>query len=311
VLIESVREEFGRLLVEMGRERGDLVVVDADVSISTKTALFAKIFPERFIQVGISEQDLVSTAAGLALGGLTPVVCTFAAFLMRGWEQIRNIIARARLNVKIVGTHSGLSDYFDGSSHQCFEDIGLMRILPNVTVVSPADALSLRKLFRKSVELKVPVYLRLGRDHNFKIYEDENSVKLGEISILEDGKDAVMISTGAMVGVALLASKILKRKGYSVGVADVHTIKPLDEYTLIKLAQKTGLLFTLEDHNIYCGLGSAVAELLSEKYPVPVIRMGLRDKFGRSSLNFFKLLDYVGLSPRRVAEKVEGVLNGV
>lgn len=305
-MIESFREAFGRALVELGRENPNLVVLDADVKSSTKTAYFERAFPERFIQVGISEQDMVSMAGGLAIAGKIPVVSAFAAFLMRAWEQIRNTIARDNLNVKLVPTHSGFSDHMDGSSHQCLEDIALMRVLPNMTVVVPADAPSVPVLLRQAVELDGPVYMRLGRDHAPRVY-DSPKLELGKASVLRKGSDVLLVAAGVMVSVALETARKLEERGISAGVIDMHTIKPLDEETLLKLASRVELVVTLEEHSIHGGLGGAVAEVLSEKMPKRLIRIGTTE-FGRSSRDYFALLERYGLTAESVVRKVEVVL---
>ncbi|MBP1912796.1 transketolase family protein [Thermococcus stetteri] len=305
-MIESFREAFGRALVELGKENPNIVVLDADVKSSTKTAYFERAFPERFIQVGISEQDIVSTAAGLAVAGKIPVVSAFAAFLMRAWEQIRNTIARDNLNVKLVPTHSGFSDHMDGSSHQCLEDIALMRVLPNMTVVVPADAPSVPVLLRQVIELEGPVYMRLGRDHAPRVYE-RPGLELGKASVLRKGSDVLLVATGVMVSVALEAARKLEERGISAGVIDMHTIKPLDEETLLRLASRVELVITLEEHSIYGGLGGAVAEVLSEKMPKRLIRIGTT-KFGRSSRDYFALLERYGLTAENVVRRIGEVL---
>ncbi|CAB49368.1 transketolase family protein [Pyrococcus abyssi] len=302
-MIESFRESFGRTLVEIGRKNKDVIVVDADVKNSTKTVYFENQFPDRFIQVGISEQDMIGTAAGLAIAGKIPIVSAFAAFLMRAWEQIRNTIARDNLNVKIVATHSGFSDFLDGSSHQCLEDIALMRVLPNMKVVVPADAYATRALLYEIVEDHGPAYMRLGRDFAPRVYEDGDEIKLGKANILRDGSDILFVASGVMVSVALEVAENLKGVGIDAGVLDMHTVKPLDERTLINLARKVNLVITLEEHTIFGGLGGAVAEALSEKMPRRVIRIG-STTFGRSSRDYLSLLDRYGLSVNKVYSKV-------
>jgi len=305
-VIESFREAFGRALVELGEEMGNLVVLDADVKSSTKTIYFERAFPERFIQVGISEQDMVSTAAGLAIAGKIPVVSAFAAFLMRAWEQIRNTVARDNLNVKLVPTHSGFSDHMDGSSHQCLEDVALMRVLPNMTVVVPADAPSVKPLLREILELEGPVYMRLGRDHALRVYEDPE-LELGRASVLREGDDVLIVANGVMVAMALKVADELKRRGIDAGVIDMHTVKPLDERTLLGMARGVGTVITMEEHSVYGGLGGAVAEVLSEKLPKKVLRIGTSE-FGRSSRDYFALLERYGLTHERIVRKIEGVV---
>jgi len=305
-LIESFREAFGRALVELGKENEKIVVVDADVKSSTKTIYFERAFPERFVQVGISEQDMVSTAAGLAIAGKIPVVSAFAAFLMRAWEQIRNTVARDNLNVKLIPTHSGFSDHMDGSSHQCLEDIALMRVLPNMTVVVPADAPSVPVLLKEVVEHEGPVYMRLGRDHAPRVYE-RPELELGRASVLREGSDVLLVANGVMVSVALEVAKALEERNVEAGVIDMHTVKPLHEKTLVRMARKVNTVITMEEHSVYGGLGGAVAEVLSERLPRRVIRIGTTD-FGRSSRDYFALLKRYGLTADAVVRRIEGVI---
>ena len=305
-MIESVREAFGRALVELGKENEKIVVVDADVKSSTKTVYFERAFPERFVQVGISEQDMVSTAAGLAIAGKIPVVSAFAAFLMRAWEQIRNTVARDNLNVKLIPTHSGFSDHMDGSSHQCLEDIALMRVLPNMTVVVPADAPSVPVLLKEVVEHEGPVYMRLGRDHAPRVYE-RPELELGRASVLREGSDVLLVANGVMVSVALEVAKALEERNVEAGVIDMHTVKPLDEKTLVRMARRVNTVITMEEHSVYGGLGGAVAEALSERLPRRVIRIGTTD-FGRSSRDYFALLKRYGLTADAVVRRIEGVI---
>ncbi|ACJ16620.1 transketolase, C-terminal section [Thermococcus onnurineus NA1] len=305
-MIESFREAFGRTLVEIGREELKLVVLDADVKSSTRTSYFEKAFPNRFFQVGISEQDMVSTAAGFAIAGKIPVASAFASFLMRAWEQIRNTVARDNLNVKLVSTHSGFSDYLDGSSHQCLEDVALMRVLPNMRVIVPADAPSVEVLLREAVKLEGPVYMRLGRDYAPRVYE-RPKLKIGKASILRKGNDVLLIANGVMVSVALKVADTLEDKGMRAAVADFHTVKPLDEETLLRMASPVDVVVTLEEHSIYGGLGGAVAEVLSERMPRRVIRIGTT-QFGRSSRDYLSLLDRYGLTAEKVVRRLEEVV---
>lgn len=306
--VESFRKAFGETLVDIGEKIQNLVVLDADVAKSTMTEKFAKRFPNRFIQIGISEQDLVGTAAGLAVAGKLPVVSAFSIFLMRAWEQIRNTIARDKLNVKFVATHSGLSDYMDGSSHQSLEDLAIMRAIPSMTVVAPADAYSTKKLLFDSINIEGPVYMRIGRDYAPRVYKEGSEIELGKINCLKDGKDICIVACGIMVSVALQAVDVLKKKGISAAVLDIHTIKPLDEKTLINVVKQTNGVVVAEEHNIIGGLGSAVSEVLSEKYPVPVKRVGVKDKFGACSRDYFSLLQHYGLTVRSIVKVAEETL---
>ena len=310
-LFKSFREAFGESLVELGYIYRNLVVVDTDLSKSTKTIYFKKRFPKRFIQVGISEQDAVGVAAGLAIEGKIPVLASYAMFILRGWEQIRNTISRDNLNVKIVGTHSGVSDYMDGASHQCFEDIGLMRILPNLVVVSPSDPISTKTLLEQLMGFRGPAYMRLGRDNAVELYDNPDDIVLGKSNVLMDGEDLSIISYGAMVKNSLDAAEILRKKGFSVEVIDMHTVKPIDEDRLNRIAKKGRPLFIVEDHNVYCGLGSAISEYLSERHPSFVFKIGVEDRFGVGETSYFSLLEFLGLSPNKIVEKIGVRINGL
>ncbi|MHA1594567.1 MAG: transketolase family protein [Candidatus Baldrarchaeia archaeon] len=306
--VESYRGAFAEALLELGEKLEHLVVLDADVARSTMTKKFAERFPHRFIQVGISEQDLVGTAAGLAIAGKLPLVSAFSMFLMRAWEQIRNTVARDRLNVKFVATHAGLSDYLDGSSHQSLEDIAIMRVIPNMNVVVPADAVSTRKLLFEIFQRHGPAYMRIGRDYAPRVYEDESEIKMGKINRLEDGDDVCIAACGVMTAMALHAAKILKKRGINAAVIDVHTIKPLDRRTLINMASRTGAFVAVEEHNIFGGLGSAILEEISEEYPVRMKRVGIRDTFGTCSRDYVSLLKHYGLDIESIVRAAEEVV---
>jgi transketolase len=303
---------LGEALVEAGKASRDVVVLDADTPRSTGTLAFAEAFPDRFFNLGISEQDLVGTAAGLAVAGKTPVAAAFAVFLMRAWEQIRNTVARDGLNVKLVGTHSGLSDYMDGSSHQCLEDIALTRVLPGFTVVVPADTVATKKIVLEAVlEHRGPVYIRLGRDNAPRIYDSHEEFPLGGSKTLRDAVDVVLFSYGPMLGVALEAARRLGEEGVSAGVVDVYTLKPVDVSNIVRQAKRVGLVVTVEDHSVYGGLGSIVAEVLAEHLPRRLLRIGVRDRFGASSRSYVELLEYMGLTPDKVASRVLEVFRRV
>jgi transketolase len=303
-------EYFGKALVGLGQEREDLVVLDPDVSLSTKTSYFAERFPERFIRVGISEQDMIGVAAGLAASGKTPVACGFAVFVAgRAWEQVRSSVARPGLNVKIVGTHGGLSPHADGDSHQALEDIALMRVLPNMTVVVPADALEAVETLKKLIEISGPAYMRLGRGATPLVYGDGCEFTIGEANVLRDGSDATIVANGVMVSMALRAAELLGREGVDTRVVDIHTVKPLDEATIEKAADETGAIVTAEEHSVIGGLGGAVAETLTEYKPTPMMRVGVRDRFGESSRSYSELLGAYGLTPEAIREAVLTVLD--
>ena len=309
----SYRRMLSQALVRLGERDPSIVVVDADTSGSTGAAAFAERFPERFFSVGISEQDLLGTASGLAIAGLKPLAIGFAMFLMRGWEVIRNTIARDHLNVKIIGTHSGLSDHMDGSSHQCLEDIALTRVLPGFTVVSPGDPLTIEPLLEQALELEGPVYMRLGRDNAIaRVHGDPHGVRLGRIEVVEPPRGEVLIAShGSMLPIAALTREALEERGISAGLVDVHTIKPLDREGLEKLASNTRLIVSIEDHNVIGGLGGALAEWLSSPGSpghVRLLRLGVEDRFGSSSRSYTRLLEHLGLTPEQLATRIEGVL---
>lgn len=307
--VESFRDAFARALVELGELMEELVVVDADVASSTKTILFAKRFPTRFVEVGISEQDMVGVAAGLAVAGMVPLVSTFSMFLLRAWEQIRNLVARGGLNVKFVATHAGLSDHLDGPSHQCLEDIAAMRVIPGMKVVVPADAPSTKSLLRDSLSVKGPVYMRLGRDYAPRVYDEESEVKLGKVNVLRDGSDVCIAACGVMVRFSLEAAKELEKMGISTMVMDVHTIKPLDEDAILKASYNTKGFIVVEEHSVVGGLGGAIAELLAEKRPTRVVRVGVKDSFGTCSRDYLSLLNHHGLSVAGIVKAAKVILN--
>jgi transketolase len=302
-------EYFGKALVELGARHNDLVVLDADVSASTKTSYFEERYPKRFIQTGISEQDMIGIASGLALAGKTPVAAAFANFLIgRGWEQIQNSIARQKLNVKIVGTHSGLSPAADGASHQSLGDVALMRVVPNMTIVVPADAPQTAMAITDLVESYGPAYLRLRRGSTPTIYDDNLDYHIGQAVTIRDGADVSVICNGPTVHMALQAAETLQKEGVDSQVIDMHTVKPLDQDAVINAARKTGAVVTAEDHNIIGGLGGAVAECLSESRPTPLMRVGVADRYGASSTSYSELLEYMGLTPEAIRKAVHTVM---
>lgn len=279
----ATREAYGAALAELGEKYKDIVVLDADLSKSTKTYEFKKKFPDRFFNIGISEQDLIGTAAGFASCGKIPFASTFAMFATgRAFEQIRNSVAYPRLNVKIAATHAGITLGEDGASHQAIEDIAAMRAIPNMTIINPADGLSTKKAVEAAVNHLGPMYIRLGRLGVPEVYKDDMKFEIGKGIVLEDGKDVSIIAAGFMVHLALEAAAKLREDGIEAEVIDMHTIKPIDKELLIKTAKKTGAVVTAEEHNIIGGLGGAVAEVLGEEYPVPMVRVGIKDTFGQS-----------------------------
>jgi transketolase len=306
---KSQVEYFGRTLVEQGEIYPDIVALDADVSASTKTSYFQDRFPDRFIEVGISEQDLIGISAGLALSGKRPVPAAFTNFIIgRGWEQIYNSVARQNLNVLIVGTHSGLSPAADGESHQCIGDIALMRVLPNMKVVVPADASATAAAAKSLLRSNGPSYLRLVRGSVPVVYPDEYEIKIGKAEVVHEGSDVSIIAAGHMVSISINAANILKEKGVAAKVIDMHTIKPLDIEALTRAAKETGAVVTVEEHSVIGGLGGAVSEFLSETNPVPVKKIGIQDRFGQSSRSYQALLEEYGLTSEAVVKAAESVV---
>lgn len=292
---ESPRKAYGETLVELGKEREDIVVLDADLSTSTKTAMFGKEFPERFFNVGLQEQNMMGIAAGLARSGKTVFVSSFAVFATgRAYDQVRQSIAYPRLNVKIVATHGGVTVGEDGASHQMIEDIGLMCGLPNFRVIVPVDSNEVRRVIRFVAYEYGPFYVRLTRPSLPNITSKDDEFIFGKGMVLKDGDDITIIATGIEVSYALLAAERLEKEGISAAVINMSTIKPIDKDLIIKYARKTGAIVTAEDHNIYNGLGSRVAEVLVENYPTKMLRVGMPDEFGRSG-KWNELLRYYGM----------------
>ena len=279
----ATRQSYGEELAKLGEENKNIVVLDADLSTATKTEIFAKKFPDRFINVGIAEQNLMGVAAGLSTFGKIPYASTFAVFAAgRAYEQIRNSIAYPKLNVKICATHAGITVGEDGATHQMLEDLGLMRSLPNMTVICTSDDIQTKWAVREISKINGPVYLRLCRLATPVIYDASNKFEIGKAVQIGEGTDATIFATGVTVSEAIKAKEILKEKGIDVRVIDVHTIKPIDREMVVKCAKETKRIITVEDHNIIGGLGSSVCEVLSEEYPERVERMGIVDTFGES-----------------------------
>jgi len=279
----ATRQSYGEALLELGKENPDVVVLDADLSGATKTNLFAKEFPKRFINVGIAEQNLMGTAAGLATFGKIPYASTFAVFAAgRAYDQIRASICYPKLNVKICATHAGLTVGEDGATHQMLEDLSLMRTLPNMTVLSVSDDTQTRWAVKEIAKIDGPVYLRLARLATPVIYTPDQKFEIGKAVELGNGCDGTVIATGVTVAEALKAKEELEKQGIHIRVLDVHTIKPIDREAIVKVAKETKKIVTVEDHNIIGGLGSAVCEVLAEEYPCQVTRLGVKDQFGKS-----------------------------
>ena len=279
----ATRDAYGETLAELGREMPELVVLDADLSSSTKTAVFAKQFPERFFNMGVAEANMIGHAAGLAASGKVPFASTFAVFATgRVFDQLRVSVCYPALSVKVAATHAGLTVGEDGASHQANEDIALARAIPNMTVVVPADANETRDAVRAAAKQRGPFYLRLGRPAVPVLPVTAAPFELGRVRVLREGTDVGLMACGYMVHEALKAADLLAAAGISAGVIDVHTIKPLDEDGVAAAARRYGCLVTAEEHSIIGGLGSAIAETVAESFPVPVVRVGVADRFGES-----------------------------
>ena len=292
----ATRESYGNALLELGKQREDIVVLDADLAGATKTILFAEEFPNRFFDMGIAEQDMLSTAAGFATCGKIPYASTFAVFAAgRAYDQIRNSICYPNLNVKICATHAGITVGEDGATHQMLEDISMMRGLPNMTVISPSDDIQTRWAIKEASKVDGPVYIRLSRLATPVIYHENQDFEIGKAIQIGDGEDASIIATGDVVCEAIKAKEELEKQGIYVRVIDTHTIKPIDRDMIIKCAKETKKIITVEDHSIIGGLGSSVCEVLSEECPCKVTRMGIKDTFGKSGkaeelMKYFKLI---------------------
>lgn len=304
----ATRDAYGKTLRELGAEMENVVVLDADLSKSTKTADFAKEYPQRFFNMGIAEANLMGVAAGMAAAGKIPFASTFAVFATgRAFEQIRNSIAYPKLNVKIAATHAGITVGEDGGSHQAIEDIALMRAVPNMTVIVPADGIETALAVKAAAKYEGPVYLRLGRPKVPVLYDEAYDFTIGKGVTLREGKDAAVIATGIMVGKALEAAELLAKEGIFLRVINIHTIKPIDREIILKAAVETGAIVTAEEHSIIGGLGSAVCEVCSENAPVPVQRIGIEDVFGESGAPD-ELMEKFGLTPQAIVERVKRVI---
>ena len=291
----ATRQSYGEALKELGKENENIVVLDADLATATKTSIFAEEFPERFFDMGIAEQNMIGTAAGLATCGKIPYASTFAVFAAgRAYDQIRNSICYPKLNVKICATHAGITVGEDGATHQMIEDISMMRTLPNMTVMCTSDDTQTRWAVKEISKIKGPVYLRLCRLETPVIYEWTQEFEIGKAIQIGSGTDATIFATGVTVQEAIKAQKELEKKNINVRVIDMHTIKPIDKEIVIKSAKETKKLISVEDHNIIGGLGTAISEVLTEEYPSKLIRLGIKDTFGKSGtaeklMNYFKI----------------------
>lgn len=304
----ATRDAYGETLAELGGENPHVVALDADLSGSTKTGVFAKKFPERFFNMGIAEANMVGTAAGLAAAGKIPFVSTFAIFAVgRAWEQVRQSVAYPKANVKIVATHGGVTVGEDGGSHQSVEDVAIMRAVPNMTVIVPADGPETAAAVRAAAAYKGPVYIRLGRNKVPTVFDADYRFEIGKGCELRGGNDLAFITTGLMTAQALAAAELLAKDGISARVIHLGTIKPLDAELVIRAARETGAIVTAEEHSIIGGLGGAVAELLAENHPVPIKRVGVNDRFGTSG-KADELLKYFGLTANDLVEAAREIL---
>lgn len=301
----ATRQSYGEKLAELGRTNKDIVVLDADLSTATKTSIFAKEFPNRFFDIGIAEQDMLSTAAGMATFGKIPYASTFAVFAAgRAYDQIRNSICYPNLNVKICATHAGITVGEDGATHQMLEDLSLMRSMPNMTVLSTSDDTQTRWAVEEISKIKGPVYLRLCRLATPVIYDENQKFVIGKAIQIGEGTDGTIFATGVTVSEAIKAKEELAKENINVRVVDIHTIKPIDKETIIKCAKETKKLISVEDHNIIGGLGTAIADVLAENYPAKLTKIGIPDTFGKSG-KAEELLKYYGLTADNIINEVK------
>ena len=304
----ATREAFGKALVELA-DSYDFVVMDADLAEATKTGIFKKAYPERFIDTGIAEGNMISTAAGIATCGIPVFAASFAMFSSgRAFEQVRNSVCYPKLNVKVVGTHGGISVGEDGATHQCIEDISLMRTIPGMVVINPCDAIEAKQAVKAALEHNGPVYLRFCRLATENIHNDDFKFEIGKGVEVKDGNDVTIVATGIVLEFALKAAEILKAEGISARVVDIHTIKPIDKDIIVKAAKETGAIVTVEEHNVYGGLGSAVAEVVCEEKPVPVLRVGVQDKFGTSGKPA-ELFELYNITPEYIAQNAKEAID--
>ena len=300
----ATRESFGKALVELGKENENVVVLTADLAGATKTSLFEKEFPDRFINVGIAEQNMIGISAGLATTGKIPFASTFAMFAAgRAYDQIRNSVAYPKLNVKICGTHAGVTVGEDGATHQMLEDLSLMRSIPNMIVLCPSDDVQTRWAIKEMAKIDEPVYIRLARVATPVIYNENQKFEIGKMVQIGDGTDATVFATGVEVAEALKAKEELEKENINIRVVDVHTIKPIDKEMIIKCAKETKKIITIEDHSIIGGLGTAICEVVSEECPTKVVRMGMQDRFGKSG-KAEQLLKYFKLDSEAIIEEI-------
>lgn len=305
---KSLRSEYGKTLVELGKVNKNIVVVDADLSASTQTKMFAKEFPERFFNVGIAEQDAITTAVGLSTTGKIPFVSTFAVFASgRAWEQIRNGVCYSNFNVKIVATHGGITVGEDGATHQALEDIALMRQIPNMTVIVPCDTVQTKQAIEFAVSYNGPCYIRVSRANLPDVFDENYKFDINKAIKIKEGKDVTLISNGETLIETINCAKILTENNINAEILNIPVIKPLDSKRIIESAQKTKRVVTIENHSIIGALGSAVAEVLSENCPTKLTRIGINDEFGQSG-DSDKLMDFYGLTAEKLATRITGLL---
>lgn len=305
IIKTATRDAYGKALVELGKTNDKVIVFDADLAAATKTGMFKKEFPERFVDCGIAEANMIGVAAGMATAGYTVFASSFAMFAAgRAFEQVRNTIGYPHLNVKIGATHAGISVGEDGASHQCCEDIALMRTIPGMTIINPADDIETRLAVLAAAEMDGPVYMRFGRLAVPRVFDESYKFRIGKGAYLKEGKDVTIIATGLLVERALQAAESLKADGSDAAVINMATIKPIDRDIIIDAAKKTGAIVTAEEHNIIGGLGAAVAEVICETVPVPVLRVGVEDTFGKSG-PALELLEIFGLNSANICQKAK------
>ena len=301
----ATRQSYGEKLAELGKINKDIVVFDADLANATKTSIFAKEFPNRFFDMGIAEQDMISTAAGMSTFGKIPYVSTFAVFAAgRAYDQIRNSVCYPHLNVKICATHAGITVGEDGATHQMLEDLGMMRGLPNMTVISTSDDTETRWAVEEISKIEGPVYLRLCRLATPVIYDKTQKFEIGKAVQIGEGTDACIFATGVTVAEAIKAKEELEKENINVRVVDIHTIKPIDRETIIKSAKETKKLISVEDHSVIGGLGTAISDVLTEQYPTKLIKIGIKDRFGKSG-KAEELLKYFGLTAENIIDVIK------
>lgn len=306
---KSTRDAYGDIILKLGHNK-DIVVIDADLSVSTQTNKFAKKYSERFINVGCGEQNLIGVSAGLAISGKNVFASTYSMFILRSWEQIRNTIANDNLNVKMVVSHSGLTNASDGSSHQALEDICVIKVIPNISVLIPADSIETEKIIEYELKRKGPCYVRLNREKTPIVTEEyykDNEYKFDKAVKLKDGEDISIIATGTMVHKSIEASDILEKEGISAEVINIHTIKPIDSKLIIETAKKTGHVLTVEEHTVVGGLGGSISEILCENYPIPLKILGTKNTFGESG-EYKELLKKYWLTTDNIAKSAKELL---